>query len=120
MDSPGASTNRVRKTFVLLGSLGSAGFTTPMIFAITQTFAGSRAAGQWYGLQAIAGQSAGIIAPIVTGLIVEGTGQFAWAFVTAAIVLLIGAFAWGLIVPRIEPILWPADLASRATIPIAA
>jgi MFS family permease len=133
----GASTNRVRKTFVVVGSVGSAatialtanagphstiwllclygffaGATTPMIFAITQTFAGARAAGQWYGLQAIAGQSAGILAPIVTGLIVDSTGKFAWAFVTAAVVLLLGAFAWGLIVPRIEPISWPADLTS--------
>ncbi len=133
----GASTNRVRKTFIAVGSLGSAatigltanadphstiwllclygffaGFTTPMIFAITQTFAGARAAGQWYGVQAIAGQAAGIIAPIVTGMIVDRTGQFAWAFVTAAAVLLLGAFAWGLIVPRIEPIVWSDGLAS--------
>jgi MFS family permease len=135
----GASTNRVRKTVMVLGSLGSAatialtanagpnstiwllclygffaGFTTPMLFAITQRFAGPRAAGQWYGLQAIAGQSAGIIAPIATGLIVERTGQFAWAFLSAALVLLLGAFAWGLIVPRIDPISWPADPTSPA------
>jgi sugar phosphate permease len=59
----------------------------------TQTFAGARAAGQWYGLQGIAGQIAGVIAPIVTALIVDSTGQFAWAFVIAAAVLLFGAGA---------------------------
>jgi MFS-type transporter involved in bile tolerance (Atg22 family) len=81
-----------------------------MIFAITQTLAGARAAGQWYGLQGIAGQFAGVVAPIVTGVIVDSTGQFAWAFIIAAAVLLIGAFAWGLIVPRIEPIRWADEL----------
>ena len=131
----GASPNSARKTLIIAGSLGAAattaltanaeplttiwllglygffgGFTTPMIFAITQTLAGARAAGQWFGLQGIAGSSAGVIAPIVTGVIVDSTGQFAWAFIIAAAVLLIGAFAWGLIVPRLEPIRWADEL----------
>lgn len=130
----GASPNRVRKGLIVAGSLCAAttialtanadprttifllglygffsGFTTPMIFAITQTLAGARAAGQWYGLQGVAGQFAGVVAPIITGVIVDRTGQFAWAFAIAAAVLLIGAFAWAFIVPRIEPILWPDD-----------
>ena len=134
----GASTNRVRKGFIVFGSVGGAvvialaasadprstiwllglygffsGFTTPMIFAITQAFAGPRAAGQWYGLQAIGGQFAGIVAPIVTGLIVDRTGQFAWAFLAAAVVLLVGAFAWALFVPRIEPVHWSVDAATH-------
>jgi MFS family permease len=131
----GASPNRVRKGLIVAGSLGAAatvaltadadprttifllglygffsGFTTPMIFAITQTLAGARAAGQWYGLQGAAGQVAGIVAPIITGVIVDRTGQFAWAFTIAAGVLLIGAFTWAFIVPRVEPIRWAEDV----------
>ena len=131
----GASPNRVRKGLIVAGSLGAAAtialtanadprttifllgvygffgeFTTPMIFAITQTLAGARAAGQWYGLQGVAGQLAGVFAPIITGVIVDRTGQFAWAFTIAAAVLLTGAFVWAFIVPRMEPIRWSDDV----------
>ncbi len=99
-----------RTTIFLLGVYGFfSGFTTPMIFAITQTLAGARAAGQWFGMQGVAGQLAGVFAPIITGVIVDRTGQFAWAFTIAAGVLLAGAFAWAFIVPRVEPIRWPDD-----------
>ena len=128
----GASPNRVRKSFIVGGSLGAAaaialaadadpratiwllalfgfasGFTTPMFLAITQTLAGPRASSKWYGLQGIAGQFSGIVAPIVTGVIVDRTGQFSWAFTVAAVVLLAGAGAWAFIVPKIEPVRWP-------------
>lgn len=71
---------------------------------------GPRATSQWYGLQGVAGQFAGIVAPIITGVIVDRTGQFAWAFTIAAGVLLVGAFAWAVIVPRIEPVRWPDEI----------
>ncbi|MFM2287413.1 MAG: hypothetical protein RL684_556, partial [Pseudomonadota bacterium] len=128
----GASANLVRKGYIVGGSIGAAtaialsanadphttiwllglfgfcsGFTTPMFLAITQTLGGPRAASQWFGLQGIAGQCAGIVAPIITGVIVDRTGQFAWAFTLAAGVLLVGALAWGAIIPRIEPVRWP-------------
>jgi len=80
-----------------------------MFLAITQTLGGPRAASQWFGLQGIAGQCAGIVAPIITGVIVDRTGQFAWAFTLAAGVLLVGALAWGAIIPRIGPVRWPDE-----------
>ena len=90
----GTSPNRVRNGIMVAGSIGGA--ATIALTAITQTLAGARAAGQWFGMQGVAGQLAGVFAPIITGVIVDRTGQFAWAFTIAAGVLLAGAFAWAL------------------------
>ena len=86
----------------------SFGFGSPNIFAIGQTLAGPRAAGKWVGFQNCVGNLAGIVAPIVTGFVVDSTGEFTWAFAVAGLVSLIGVVGWGLIIPRIAVIDWTA------------
>ncbi|MBS0409163.1 MAG: MFS transporter [Proteobacteria bacterium] len=128
----GAGDNRVRKTAMIAGHAGAAaclaacavtgpigslvslllagfffGFTTPNIFAIGQTLAGPRAAGKWIGVQNCIGNIAGIVAPIITGVVVDRSGAFVWAFVIAAGIGLLGVVGWGLIVRRVEPVAWP-------------
>lgn len=73
-------------------------------FAIGQTLGGAKAAGKWIGVQNCFGNLSGIVGPIITGAVVDRTGQFSLAFLIAAAIALIGALAWGLIVRRIEPI----------------
>jgi MFS family permease len=127
----GASANRVRKTTIIVGLcivaaamlacvLGDArmavaslivagfgfGFGTPNIFAIGQTLAGPLAAGKWISVQNVAGSLAGIVAPIITGLVVDRTGQFYWAFVIAAGMAMLGVVGWGLMIRKIEPVDW--------------
>jgi cyanate permease len=68
------------------------GMFSANLFAITQTLAGPRAAGKWTGLQNGFGNLAGVAAPVLTGWIVQQTGQFYWAFVVAAVIVLAGAF----------------------------
>jgi MFS family permease len=129
----GASANRVRKSasvashlIVATGLIACAvggptlavsglflagigfGLNTATIFAIGQTLAGGSGASQWIGVQNGLGNIAGIIAPIVTGAVIDRTGQFMWAFVIAGAMALMGAIGWGLIVRRIEPIDWSA------------
>ena len=136
----GASANRVRKTFIVAGhggvglcmagcALGGPqlsiasllvagvffGFNTPNIFAIGQTLAGPRAAGKWVGVQNCVGNVAGIIAPIITGLVLDRTGQFLWPFAIAGLFGVTGMISWGLIIPRIAPVSWKAS-PIRATI----
>ena len=86
----------------------SFGFGSPNIFAIGQTLAGPRAAGKWVGFQNCVGNLAGIVAPIVTGMVVDRTGEFTWAFAVAAAVSLTGVVGWGLMIHRVEPIDWTA------------
>jgi MFS family permease len=127
----GASANRVRKT-AMVASLGgiaismlgcafgsatvavaslflagvSFGPGTASLYAIGQTLAGPRAAGKWVGVQNCVGNIAGIVAPIVTGLVIDRTGQFFWAFAIACAVTVAGIFAWGVVIRKVEPLNW--------------
>jgi MFS family permease len=102
---------------VVIASLFAAGvsfgFGSPNIFAIGQTLAGPRAAGKWVGFQNCVGNLAGIVAPIITGFVVDSTGEFTWAFAVAGLVSLTGVIGWGLIIPRIAAIDWTAGKSSR-------
>ena len=80
------------------------GIYTPTIFAMTQTLAGPLAAGKWTGLQNGFANLAGVAAPLVTGWIVDRTGQFYMAFLLAAVIALAGAGFLVLGVGRIEQV----------------
>jgi len=83
-----------------------AGCSYPGLFAIPQTFAGADATGRWVGVQNACGNVAGMIAPAVTGLLVDRTGGFDAAFVVAAVVSAVGFAGWVWVLPRIAPIDW--------------
>jgi MFS family permease len=131
----GASPTLVRKAFLLTAALGSAvtiaccayvppssavwllgltgiffGMATPMIFAISATLSGPRAAGRWGGAQNLAGQLAGIVAPIVTGLIVDRTGSFSSAFLMSAATAVAAGLFWVLVIRQVTPVVWADDL----------
>ena len=128
----GASATLVRKSFCVTGLSGAAIFLLPSalatdpvramgllilasfifglytanLFAVTQTLAGVAAAGKWTGIQNGVGNLAGIVAPVVTGFIVERTGEFYFAFVWVSGLLLVGAFSYLVIIRKVEPVLW--------------
>ena len=131
----GGSPTRVRKTFVVSGMLLSTvmvpaalvrdlsvsiallcvayiafGIYASNHWAITQTLAGTAAAGKWTGLQNTVGSLSGIIAPIATGYLVQGAGNFFWAFVSPAILALVGVCCYLFLVGPVAPVNWdPAD-----------
>lgn len=134
----GASPNRVRKTVIVTSHVMSAsamaacamgdatvsvaslfvaalafGLNSSTIFAIAQTLSGPRAAGKWVGIQNCIGNTAGIVAPIITGAVIDQTGAFTWAFVVAGGASLLGIVGWGLIIPDIAPIDWAAAAPPR-------
>ncbi len=84
------------------------GFNSAGIYAIGQTLAGPGGSGKWVGFQNFLGNTAGIVGPLVTGFIIDKTGEFVWAFLIAGAVSLIGAIGWSLMIPRIEPLKWEA------------
>jgi ACS family D-galactonate transporter-like MFS transporter len=129
--SRGGNPNLVRKTFTGLGLGGSTimfgavlvhdrtlslivlcaaclayGLYSSNLWAITQTIAGPWAAGRWTGLQNAFGNISGMIAPWLTGWIVQKTGQFYWAFVIVTVLLVIGTIAFTVIIPKVEPAKW--------------
>ncbi len=76
------------------------------LWSITQTLAGPRAAGRWAGFQSFFGNMAGIVAPALTGFILQRTGHFLWAFAILVIFALVGAASTVFLVGRVEPVTW--------------
>ena len=82
------------------------GAISTSLWSISQTLAGPAVAARWVGLQNAFANCAGIVAPLITGFVVDRTGSFADAFLFAGVVSLIGAIGWGVIVRRVEPVQW--------------
>ncbi len=127
----GNSPTRIRKMFIISGLLANVlllpagmadsdtvsmglfwlasfafGLTTANHWAVTQTIAGPVVAGKWTGMQNCFGNLAGVIAPWLTGKIVDVTGSFYLAFCGVVAMVIMGAFAYAFLVGRIEPIDW--------------
>jgi MFS family permease len=127
----GATPTRVRKTFVGVGLtlagifLGLNSFCGPAlcivllwvglmffgmnssnVWAITQTLAGPQAAGRWTGFQNFVGNLAGVVAPALTGFVLDRTGHFYWAFLVLTGVGLIGTASWVFLVGPVEQVAW--------------
>jgi ACS family D-galactonate transporter-like MFS transporter len=127
----GGTPTRVRKTFVAAGFLLSTAMVgAPLVrelrtsmtllcvgyiafgvlasnhCAITQTLAGSSAAGTWTGMQNTIGNLSGIVAPIATGFIVKLTGSYTWAFASPAILAVAGACSYLFLVGEVAPAKW--------------
>jgi ACS family glucarate transporter-like MFS transporter len=58
------------------------------------------------GVQNAASNTAGIIAPIVTGALVQASGHYTLALWVTGAVALTGLLGWLVIVPEVEPIDW--------------
>lgn len=139
----GSSATKVRKTFLGAGCMLSAifvidcamtgagtsaalllltcasfGLVAPNVFAVAQTLAGANAAGRWVGIQNCIGNIAGLIAPFLTGVLVDRTGSFVLAFSIAAVVCALGAAAWVFGVGSVAQIDWARrDRPSNASAP---
>ncbi len=82
------------------------GLSSPGVYAIPQILAGPQAAGRWVGVQNTCGNVAGIIAPALTGMLIDWSGSFVSAFVLAAAINVLGLLGWLFILPRIAPLNW--------------
>ena len=98
--------------YQVLSGAASAG-----VFAIPQILAGPTATARWVGIQNCCGNFAGVIAPALTGLLVEETHHFTAAFITAALVSIAGLVGWVWMVPRLAPLVWPSRSPSGAPEP---
>jgi MFS transporter, ACS family, D-galactonate transporter len=81
------------------------GFFTPQGHAINQTLAGPERSGTWVGFVLFVSNFSGVIAPAVTGFVLDRTGRFFWAFALMSAVAWIGAICVALVGPII-PIMW--------------
>jgi MFS transporter, ACS family, D-galactonate transporter len=101
---------------LIVASIGY-GLFTSSIWAISQTIAGPIAAGRWTGLQNFIGNLAGVVAPVVTGFVVQRTGHFFGAFAVTAAVVLGGSLVCLFGLGAVEPAHWRPKTAFPAGIP---
>ncbi len=100
--------------FLLLAAVAIGGGSSNL-WAVTQRFAGVRAVGRWCGLQLFVGNLSGIVAPALTGFLVDRTGHFSAAFLVMACFSVLGAVTWFYFIGAIEPVNWPEPTQIRAT-----
>lgn len=93
------------------------GAASPCTFAASQILAGPVAAGRWVGIQNAIANLSGIVAPVLTALVIRDTQHFAPAFIAAAVISMLGFIAWVWIIPRVAPVDWSH---TRATLPLRA
>ncbi len=95
---------------ILIFSCIALGLCSPNLWTMTQILAGPQTAGKWAGLENFCGNLAGIVAPIVVGVVLQRTGQFFYAFAITSAVSLAGAAAYIFLVAQVEPVKWPEQL----------
>jgi MFS family permease len=84
------------------------GASSPGVYAIPEILGGTRATGRWVGIQNSLGNLAGIVAPWLTGFLIDQTGHFTVAFMVAAIMSLLGLVGWLGMLPKLEELDWEA------------
>jgi MFS transporter, ACS family, D-galactonate transporter len=136
----GRAPTLVRKTFMVTGLAGSGtsllaavmapggwgsaflmlagvffGFGSSNIWAIAQRLAGPQAVGRWCGLQLFVGNLAGVVAPAVTGFMLDRTGHFFYPCLIVSLVSWAGVLSWVFVVGPLEPVKWvsPATVTSN-------
>ena len=82
------------------------GFSSPGYFGIPQILAGPTAAARWVGIQNMCGNFPGIIAPFITGVLIDSSGTYLSAFALAALINVLGIVGWVFVLPKIAPIRW--------------
>jgi MFS family permease len=82
------------------------GASSPGVYAMCQILAGPSASGRWVGIQNSLGNFPGIIAPWLTGYIIQSTGHYTNAFVVAAAMSMLGLIGWIWMVPRLAELEW--------------
>jgi MFS transporter, ACS family, D-galactonate transporter len=96
---------------ILIFSCVSLGLCSPNLWTMTQILAGPQTTGRWAGLENFCGNLAGIVAPIVVGIILQRTGQFFLAFAITGVVTLLGAASYIFLVGHVAPVKWSEPLA---------
>jgi MFS-type transporter involved in bile tolerance (Atg22 family) len=81
--------------------------SAPIGWSIPSLIAPQGGTGTIGGIMNFLNNMMGVVAPIVTGIIVGATNNFEMAFLVAGVVLIVGIFFYVFVLGRIEPIAAP-------------
>ncbi|HEY3936082.1 MAG TPA: MFS transporter [Bryobacteraceae bacterium] len=79
------------------------GLAVGNLTAIVQNCAPRDEVGVWIGMENFIGNFAGVLAPVVTGLLISRTGSYLPGFTLAALVLMAGLLPYWLVVRQLKP-----------------
>jgi ACS family D-galactonate transporter-like MFS transporter len=86
----------------LLAGASLVGLATGNLLVILQCCAPQEDVGLWTGFENFAGNLAGVLAPLLTGVLISRTGSYAPGFGLAVVVLLAGIFCYWFIVENFD------------------
>jgi MFS family permease len=90
------------------------GLSSPGVFAIAQIMAGPTATGRWVGIQNTCGNLAGLLAPVITGVLIQVSGTYDSPFMLAAVINVLGLVGWLVVLPKVKPIGWAEPVSAGA------
>jgi ACS family D-galactonate transporter-like MFS transporter len=96
-------------------ALGGLAFSAPIGWSIPALIAPEGSVGTLGGIFNCISGLCSLLAPIITGYIVQTTGSFASAFIAGGIVLAVGIFCYVVLLGRIEPLPGPSPKGSRTS-----
>jgi MFS family permease len=100
---PAARTSHAALAVVLITGGCLVGLSTANQLVVLQSCAPRHQIGYWTGIYNLVGNLAGVIAPIVTGQVIQRTGSYTPAFVIAALLIAAGQFSYWFIVGEVKP-----------------
>jgi MFS family permease len=93
----------VNLVFALLMVSSLTGIAVANMLAIQQTCAPHAEIGRWAGVMNFSGNLSGIVAPFITGLLVQRTGSYMVPFTLGALAMIPGLLAYIFVVGKIAP-----------------
>ncbi|HTZ58097.1 MAG TPA: MFS transporter [Acidobacteriaceae bacterium] len=100
---PASRVQSANAAVALIAGGSFVGLATGNLLVILQRCAPHKDVGLWTGFENFAGNLGGVLAPLITGLLISRTGSYAPGFVLAAVVLLAGIFCYWFIVGDLGP-----------------
>ncbi|MBZ5563205.1 MAG: MFS transporter [Acidobacteriia bacterium] len=110
---PAAWVASARTALILFGGASLVGTSAANLLVIVQNCAPGEEVGVWTGMENLVGNAAGILAPIITGLLVAWTGSYLPGFALAVVVLLAGLLAFWFVVGELKPLGQPTWRSAR-------
>jgi ACS family D-galactonate transporter-like MFS transporter len=106
---PAARVQTANAAVALVVGASLVGLATGNLLVILQSCAPPDEVGMWTGIENFTGNIGGILAPLVTGFLIERTGSYFPGFALAALVLVAGLLAYWFIVGELKPLTKPAS-----------
>jgi MFS family permease len=99
---PAAIVESTSWSIALLLASSAAGIGCGSLISFPKICAREEEVALWTGIMNAAGNVGGVLAPLITGVVVQRTGSYVPAFLTVSVVLVLGVVAYTVVVPPVD------------------